>query len=818
VSVPPSPGDALRRVRRAGLSEVHAYWRRRPVEPATVLYESFAGNGMLCNPEAIFRELLAAPDLQHLRHVWVLSDPRRYQSTVAEFAGRSNVEFVRRGTSAYFRALATSRYLINNATFPPQFSKRRGQVYLNTWHGTPLKRMGFDMPAGASESANTLRNFAAADYLLSANPFMTETMYGSAYKLDGIYPGGVIEAGYPRIDHQFSEAGRDAVLDRLAVDGDRRRIVLFAPTWRGASFQRPEDDLDETLQARDAFAAGLDPAQWRVLLKVHQSVYGAALGRPGLAGQLVPNDIPTNAVLAVTDVLVTDYSSIFFDFLTTRRPIVFYTPDQSEYGEGRGLYRDPSTLPGPVLSRLAPAVEAVRRAADGERGPDELARYDAARREFSPWEDGHAAERVVDVVFRGKQADRLVRRFPAPARKKVLLHLGAMRPNGITSSALNLVNSLDHERLDVTVTYPEGLASRRLLEERDVHPGVRHLPRVGGMNGSKLPHLRRRVADRFGRRSVDLTDPTERALWDDEWTRCFGAFRFDDVIDFSGYGPVWARMLLHSPDAVRSIWLHNDMASDAQRSVHGKRVHQRSLRAVFSHYDDYDHLVSVSPSLAAINRAALAEYAPAQKFTAARNCIDHESIRRLAALDPEWAEDEIPLEGFEGPRRTTGETVFVTAGRLSPEKNHVRLIRAFAAVHAARPETRLLIIGGGPLLPTLEDLVAELGLGGSVHLVGQRANPYALMARSDCFVLSSDYEGQPMVLLEAGVLGMPVVTVEFASVADALPGEEALVVAQSDEAVAAGMMAFLDGGVPPVSFDAGAYNRLAVEEFLALLD
>ena len=134
----------VNRLRRVAVSEVYAFWRRRPVDRNVVLYESFSGNGMLCNPEAIFRGLRATPDFTHLKHVWVLANERENLTVVHEFARDPSARFVRPNSLGYYRALATSGYLINNATFPPQFSKRVEQVYLNTWHGTPLKRMGYE--------------------------------------------------------------------------------------------------------------------------------------------------------------------------------------------------------------------------------------------------------------------------------------------------------------------------------------------------------------------------------------------------------------------------------------------------------------------------------------------------------------------------------------------------------------------------------------------------------------------------------------------------------------------------------------------------
>ena len=109
-------------------------------------------NSTLDNPEAIFRALLADPDFAELRHIWVL-ERTSGSSFRAEFAGNRRVRFVRPRTASYLRALARSQSLITNATFPPEFQKRPGQTVVNAWHGTPLKRMGYDMPDGAYEAA-----------------------------------------------------------------------------------------------------------------------------------------------------------------------------------------------------------------------------------------------------------------------------------------------------------------------------------------------------------------------------------------------------------------------------------------------------------------------------------------------------------------------------------------------------------------------------------------------------------------------------------------------------------------------------------------
>nr|WP_153744949.1 glycosyltransferase [Microbacterium sp. SYP-A9085] len=809
------------RAKRAVQAERIAFTRSRPIQHDVVLYESFAGNGMLCNPEAIFRHLLDRPDFDHLWHVWSLDDDAAIARFEEEFRAHPRVKWVRRGSFAYWRALSVAGYLVNNATFPPAFGKRTGQVYLNTWHGTPLKLMGFDMPGGAIESANTLRNLLAADYVLAANPFMAETMYEDAYRLRNVYRGLIIEEGYPRVDRQrltpAAEADVRAALKRAGVAVGSRRIVLYAPTWRGASFSDPDDGLDALAAQVRAIQSRLDD-DTVVLLKTHQVVHALASARASLRGILVPNTIPTNVMLGASAALVTDYSSIFFDYLATGRPIVFFTPDADDYAAERGTYLPLDELPGPVTADASQAGNHVA-ALLGGGAPHE--RYAEWAQRFTPYEDGAVTRRVVDVVFRGVTADRRVRPARSDGRTRLLFFLGGMRSNGITTSVLNLLNAIDHSTYDVTALMPLFRAENPLANQQLIHPAVRQVFRIGGMNGSKALQVRRHVRDRRGAQPTARDERWHAQLWDGEWARVFGSAAFDWVADFSGYSPIWTNLLLHSPYAPRAIWLHNEMASDRERTVGGKQPLRRNLSLVFSLYSGFDNLVSVSPSLTELNRDALADYAAPERFTTVRNLPD---VQRVLSgmrepLEDLLEEDEDTPEWMTQLSDSGRDTVwFVSVGRLSTEKNHARLIRAFAHVHAAHPRTRLAIVGGGPLEDDLRRQVRDAGLQDAAFLTGPRRNPFAILAASDCFVLSSTYEGQPMVLLEAALCGLPIVSTAFGSVRDALPGDTIHVVDQSDEALRDGMLAYLDGDVPASTLDAGAYTAEVTAELDALIE
>jgi CDP-glycerol glycerophosphotransferase len=860
--------STLVRARRAARSERLAWARHAKVDDAMVVYESFSGNGVLDNPEALFRALLASPDMAGLRHVWVLNGPAEGTAIHAEFATDPRVSFVQHESMAYYTAVASAKYIVNNATFPPQVGKREGQVYINTWHGTPLKAMGYDIPGGIAGTRNVIRNFAFADYLIAGNE-ATVDMYLHAYRMTNVFRGKIICEGTPRVDRQFvTPAEKDRLRAAIVGHGisvnEGQQIILFAPTWKG-SFYAPTNNVRQLRHQIAALNEKIDTSRYRVLLKVHQRVYKFAAADPDLRDILIPNDMPTNDVLAATDVLLTDYSSIFIDFLATGRPVLFFTPDLDTYEDSRGLYLPLEQWPGPICANVVDLADRINALHTGR--PDDPSvqfadNYAAAQKRYTSREDGGAAERIIDIVFRGQEEGYDVRSDFSDGRPSVLIYLGGMLPNGITTSALNILDNIDHSRVDVSVFYQHTTQRERARLIGLINPKVRHFPRTGGMNGHKLAVRRVMANGKVGGASSANVD---RLMHDqvlvDEWNRCFGNSHFDHIVDFSGYSPLWMRILLQGKARTHSTWLHNDLRSDADRMVNGRTPHRNNLYVNFSLYKYIDRLVSVSSALAEVNRTKLAEYADAAKFTFAENAINYRRIRHLAfgitAHDERPSEpglDVIPaaepglparpaslptvfsalLERFtlaeildEGQRRSTidrflpaaqsGTHTFVTAGRLSPEKNHERLIRAFDQAHQRHPETRLLVLGSGPLRVPLRTLVGELGLDAAVRFTGQQANPYGVIAGSDCFVLSSDYEGQPMVLLEALVLGVPVVTTDFDSVRGVMPKGQGLIVARSVEALAQGMEESIQGNVPSAPFDYVAYNQNAVAQFYAAI-
>jgi CDP-glycerol glycerophosphotransferase len=388
------------------LRESH-YPRARAKAPLrnAVLYDSYTGKQYSDSPRAIY-EALAVRELD-IEHVWVTNDG---QAPVPP-----SVRTVERGSSAWFEALATSRYIVANTHLPPWFRRRYGQVVVQTWHGIGFKRVGFDIEqvqfANRAYLANLELEAPNWTFLTSPNSFCTPILH-RAFR----YEGEICEIGSPRNDLLIS-GDRDAIAKQVraavGLPADKK-IVLYAPTWRDNEYHGP---------GMYKFNLRLDvakfPAELReeyvLLVRRHSNTVDDLLGWGSDFIWDVANYPDTRELLAAADVLITDYSTIALDFSNTGRPILFYAYDLDNYRDDlRGFYFNlESEAPGPVLRTTAEVVAALRDL------PTVVERYrnqySAFREIFGHLEDGHATDRCIDRMLgedvRAGQPAPIVNRF-----------------------------------------------------------------------------------------------------------------------------------------------------------------------------------------------------------------------------------------------------------------------------------------------------------------------------------------------------------------------------------------------------------------------
>ena len=367
---PPLTDAELGPARQAALEA--AYRSASPEPLDAVFFESFYGQNASCNPRAIDRAIA------ELR-----PQTARYWSTIdASVEVPEGATRIIEGSEEWWRIRAGARLLVVNDWLRKRYRKRRHQKVLQTWHGTPLKKIALSGPnVGLRTAVATVLERARWNILLAQNPH-SASILRKAYA----FTGPIWQEGYPR-DDVLQGGDAAAVKARLGIPNDVT-VLLYAPTWRD---DRPEhiDHLDVA-----AFTDALGPG-YLTLIRGHSRTL-----RPG-------RDVRASNVLDVTgypdvselflvaDALITDYSSVMFDFSVTGKPVYFFAPDLEHYREQlRGFYLDLDEIAlGPVVQDPEKLVELVR---DSETVQHQYAdRYAEWQARFNPRDDGHAAARVV---------------------------------------------------------------------------------------------------------------------------------------------------------------------------------------------------------------------------------------------------------------------------------------------------------------------------------------------------------------------------------------------------------------------------------------
>ncbi|MDD6728779.1 MAG: CDP-glycerol glycerophosphotransferase family protein [Eubacteriales bacterium] len=316
------------------------YYKHCKVKENVILAESFHGGTVSDSTLALVREIIKSYPGKY--KIYYGTDNKKAHQKFIEDIGL-DVELIDVTTFKYTKILATAKYLINNSSFPVYFVKRPEQVYIQTWHGTPLKTLGKKMRLGIESMYNVQHNFLQADYITFPNDFTRDVMMED-YNLNDLYTGKVVMAGYPRNEIFFRKEEGQELKKKLGLEG--KTVYAYMPTWRGTSnhdvnssayesrvkeiFKR----LDKKLKDNQVFYVNFHPIlRDSISLKKYKHI------KP------FPQGVDNYAFLNCADALVTDYSSVFFDYSITQKPIILFMYDYDEYMHDRGMYMDVASLP-----------------------------------------------------------------------------------------------------------------------------------------------------------------------------------------------------------------------------------------------------------------------------------------------------------------------------------------------------------------------------------------------------------------------------------------------------------------------------------------
>ncbi len=388
-------------VRRAKMSKYQAIYG---VDEKLVVFEAFSGGKYACNPMAIYEAMLKDPKYDDFEYVWIFNKPKKYKF----LEDNKNTTVVKKFSDKHYESYAKAKYWVNNMSIPEYLHPSKEQVYIETWHGVPLKRMGFDIETDVDprQTKSHMRKkykhkAQKMTYMISSSEFYTEKLT-SSFGLDKFCNRDIfLNTGYPRNDFLFHYTKEDVKKwkEELGIAEDKK-VVLYTPTWRDTQYTngkityQVEVDLDQlSKELGDDYV---------ILFRAHhhvKKVEGAQQENTNVIN--VANIDEINFLYIISDILITDYSSTMFDFAILNRPMVFFMYDLEEYANDvRGFYFDIAELPGPIVQETSKLAGEMKKALNVEEYQKAYGeKYKAFNEKFNQYNHGDSAHQLLEQVI-----------------------------------------------------------------------------------------------------------------------------------------------------------------------------------------------------------------------------------------------------------------------------------------------------------------------------------------------------------------------------------------------------------------------------------
>ena len=364
------------------------------VDKKVVLFSSFTGKAYSDNPKYIYEFMRQQPEFADYQFIWALQQPRQVEGATV----------IRYNSLQYYYFLTKAKYWVFNAKMAPYYYKRSNQVYLQTWHGTPLKRLAHDIIDDGKTYYRTRSSYQQMvqsydkdsrkwDYLIATSPFSKDA-FSTAFR----YPKEkMLLAGYPRVAAlvNATEETKNQLKKKYQLPKDKR-IILYAPTWRDDDFGM--SGYNHRLAVDFALWKEQLGEEFVVLFKPHYLIANHYTVPQELEEFVFVMDAHAdiNDAYLVSDILITDYSSVFFDFAVLNRPIYFYMYDFEKYQQQlRGFYLTiPEDLPNEVIQTERELLEQLK------QEPFDYERLTRFNQRFNPYSDGQATEKIVKEMIK----------------------------------------------------------------------------------------------------------------------------------------------------------------------------------------------------------------------------------------------------------------------------------------------------------------------------------------------------------------------------------------------------------------------------------
>lgn len=470
------------------------YYEKLSVDETIIFLEARNGKEIDGNIYYIAKVLFASPDFAGYRVYVSAEDEKKARiikkklNRISRNGGAEGPEIIIVESKEYYRICATAKYIICDSTLKNFFMKKEGQIYLNVWHGTPFKVMGKRVVHEPHAIGNAQKNFVIADYLLYPNEYMMKHMVED-YMIADVSRARILLGGYPRNSIFFDEENRKLIESEYNPEG--KRVYVYMPTYRpeqmGDYLNVILKQMDELLSEDEILFAKVHPlAASKIDFERFDRV------------KAFPENFETYEFLHLADCLITDYSSVFYDFAVTGKKIVLFTYDEEDYLSTRGLYEPISSLPFPQLKTVQETIEAARTPKD----------YDDSEfiKKFCSLESEAAADCLCRRVVLGeKSASIRELDMPNNGLENVFVYAGNLSPGHRTDEAMRWLAEADKSLANYYLIFKRLDVAERKETLLNLPEGIRYFGIAGKNYSTGNPEKDREYANRrcFGNTRID---------------------------------------------------------------------------------------------------------------------------------------------------------------------------------------------------------------------------------------------------------------------------------------------------------------------------
>lgn len=542
---------------------------------------------------------------------WVSKNPESAEK-MFEFYGIRNIKVIKHLSYEYGNIIATAKYLFTDNTFYPFFSKREGQILTNTWHGTPLKTLGRDIKGEETSFGNIVKTMLQVDHMYFSNQHTAERHLKSL-DLDGILDTDVYIAPSPRNSSFFNSNHKKSIIDKENLQN--KKVFVYLPTYRGKSSNANDESASKIQEILNDFVATL-PENYIIYYKLHPiDTQDLTVSANENRVRKIPDEYELYDFLSVMDGLITDYSSIMFDYALSDKPIYLYTYDKEEYFSERGTYLDIDSLPFPKFFDSESLVKSI---VNNSQNKINLKNF---KNKFAPYDNGNGAKEIIDNVLYGINTEHFEKYDSYNGKPNVYIMGGSLWANGVTSALKNVIDNIDlNEKNYILLVDSNNFKQSDIGRYRFFDERIRVYPFKGFAMRSTFEDKLVKEYE-LGNQLTETQQMLLNNAFQREIRRIFGKTTPDYFIHFSGYEVKFAEFVIFMENTKTMMYVHNDMFKEyATRKNFNRNVifeaYNKSYRVVLVNEELKDNFVYHFPDAV-------------QKTVIANNFIGYKNIKKL---------------------------------------------------------------------------------------------------------------------------------------------------------------------------------------------